>query len=173
MDDGRALRVGVTGHRHLADPSTVGVEVDRALDRLAGASGAATFVIVSSLAEGADRLVVDRVLARGGSTLHAVLPLEPDDYAKDFADQRSRAELDRLLAAAQDVTLSPVQESREAAYEHAGRTVLAYCDVLLALWDGRPARGRGGTAQLVEEAAALGKQVEVIAVERAVDAPVP
>ncbi len=48
----------------------------------------------------------------------------------------------------------PVAPSREAAYAGAGRAVLDRCDVLIALWDGLPARGLGGTAELVVEARA-------------------
>ena len=157
------LRVGVTGHRHLASPEDVAVAVEAVL----GALDADRLVAVSSLAEGADRIVAERVLATAGGSLHAVLPLEPEDYAADFADPDSRDEFTRLLTMAGTVTLSPRQESREAAYEHAGRAVLDLCDVLLALWDGEPSRGRGGTAQLVAEARALGRPVEVIPVVRA------
>lgn len=174
----RALRVGVTGHRHLADADAAAREVDRVLDRLVAAQGADVLTAVSSLAEGADRIVAKRVLARQG-TLDVVLPLDRDDYAADFADDASRHDFLRLLDAADSVSSSPRQESREAAYEHAGREVLARCDVLLALWDGEPSRGRGGTAQLVTEARAVGRPVEVVHVERAGsversgDAPTP
>lgn len=164
---GPALRVGVTGHRHLADAEAVARDVDRVLDRLVTSRDATVLTAVSSLAEGADRVVAKRVLARQG-TLDAVLPLDRDDYATDFADDASRHDFLRLLDAADSVSSSPRQESREAAYEHAGREVLARCDVLLALWDGEPSRGRGGTAQLVTEARAIGKPVEVVRVERAV-----
>ena len=37
-------------------------------------------------------------------------------------------------------------------YERAGRVMLDQCDVLLAIWDGKPARGRGGTEQILREA---------------------
>ena len=169
MTDARGLHVGVTGHRHLASPDTVARDVDAVLDRL----DASSLTAVSSLAEGADRIVARRILARAGGSLHAVLPLEPDDYRTDFAGSHAQDEFDVLLSQAVTVSLSPRQETREAAYEHAGRAVLDSCDVLLALWDGQPARGRGGTAQLVAEATALGKHVEIIPVERATDAPVP
>ena len=167
MTDAQGLRVGVTGHRHLAEPDKAAHEVDGVLDRLVEAHGVDVLVAVSSLAEGADRIVAKRVLARPHGTLHVVLPLDRDDYATDFADDASRHDFLRLLDAAESVSSSPRQESREAAYEHAGRALLDRSDVLLALWDGRPSRGRGGTAQLVTEARALGKPVEVIHVERA------
>ena len=160
------MRVGVSGHRHLADPTAVAVAVDQALDRVGRGPG---LVAVSSLAEGADRIVAARVLARDGR-LEAVLPLPADDYATDFADAASREEFADLLAVADRVTVvppDPADASREAAYARAGTAVLAACDVLLALWDGAPARGRGGTAEVVAEARAAGRRVEVVTVERA------
>src|SRR5687767_3786662 len=126
MTEGQALRVGVTGHRHLATPDAVARDVDLVL----GSLDAEQLVAVSSLAEGADRIVAERVLARPGGSLHAVLPLEPADYAADFTAPESRDEFTRLLESAAEVTLSPRQESREAAYEYAGRAVLKGCDVL-------------------------------------------
>ena len=161
------LWVGVSGHRLLADPAAVAAAVDRVLDRLC--SGGPTPVAVSSLAEGADRIVASRVLARGGR-LEAVLPLPADDYATDFRDPGSRAEFAALLAAADPVTVVPADAtdpSREASYARAGSAVLDRCDVLLALWDGAPARGRGGTAEVVAAARAAGRRVEVVTVERA------
>ena len=33
-----------------------------------------------------------------------------------------------------------------------GQYVVDHCDVLIAVWDGQPARGRGGTAEIVQYA---------------------
>ncbi len=158
--------MGVSGHRLLADAGAVAESVDQALDRIGRGSA---LVAVSSLAEGADRIVAARVLARGGG-LEVVLPLPVDDYATDFADAGSREEFTALLAAADPVTVvppDPGDPSREAAYARAGSAVLETCDVLLALWDGAPAHGRGGTAEVVAEARLTGRRVEVVTVERA------
>lgn len=158
--------MGVTGHRSLADPAGVRVAVDVVLDRLDP-----PLTAVSSLAEGADRLVARAVLDRPEGRLVALLPLEPDDYVADFADEASCEEFNELLAAADEVRViappAPDDGSREAAYERAGRAVLEGCDVLVALWDGGPGRGRGGTAELVAEARERGRWVVVVDVERA------
>ncbi|HRE00082.1 MAG TPA: hypothetical protein PLV68_02215, partial [Ilumatobacteraceae bacterium] len=53
-----ALCIGVTGHRTYLDPDQVQACVDAVLDRLwpaLDAADAASVVVVSSLAEGADR----------------------------------------------------------------------------------------------------------------------
>lgn len=162
-------RVGVTGHRRFGDLARVEREVDDALDRLEPNGIEPDGIEVwSSLAEGADRLVVDRVLARTGGRLVAVLPLDPDDYRRDFESIESNHEFDRLLAAATEIRVTGPDDSgtRESAYERAGLDVVEHCDVLFALWDQQPSRGRGGTAEIVAAARAEGRPVEIVAVRR-------
>ncbi len=155
-----SVRVGVIGHRSDLDPERLRPLVDAALD--AAAKGA-DVVVRSALAEGSDRLVADRVLARPRSRLVAVIPLPPNDYAADFADAASRAEFHRLLARAEEVVITSLKSepplTREEAYERAGRAVVDGCDVLVAIWDGKPSRGRGGTAEIVSYARSLGRPV--------------
>ena len=159
------VRVGVTGHRSFDDVGSVVAAVDGILDRLAGGA----IEVRSSLAEGADRLVVERVLRRPGSRLVAILPLDAEDYADDFGG--SVGEFDDLLAAADEVEVVPPQPTREAAYEAAGRAVVDGSDVLLALWDGAGSRGQGGTAEIVDYARERGVRVEVVRVRRAAAQP--
>jgi hypothetical protein len=166
-----AVRIGVTGHRVIADAEAVAGAVDRALDQVLGGACADSqrpIEVWSSLADGADRLVVHRVLTRPHATLVAVLPLEPDEYRTDF-DAASALEFDQLVEVADtlQVTGAGPSGSRESAYERAGHAVVDGCDVLLALWDGEPSRGRGGTAEIVAEARRRGREVIVIPVERA------
>jgi hypothetical protein len=162
------VRVGVTGHRALADRAQVEASVDAVLDRLLAEPGRDGIEVWSSLAEGADRLVVDRVLARPGSRLSVVLPLPADDYEADFADAASRDAFRALLARADEtVTVGPDGGgSRESAYERAGHAVVDRSDVLLALWDGEPSRGRGGTAEIIEYARDRDRGLEIVLVDR-------
>jgi hypothetical protein len=156
------IRVGVTGHRNLeferSDALQTMTEV--ALDRircLFEPEGDATVVltVVSALAEGADRLVARAVLGTQGGRLEAVLPFEEENYSKDFADEESKAAFLALCQRASVVVAGPDMEAgqvddpdaRARRYEWAGRYVVDDCDVLLALWDGQPSRGRGGTAE--------------------------
>ena len=106
---------------------------------------------MSALAEGADRLVAQQAMVRGAS-LEAVLPLPRDDYLADFSAEESKAEFLELLGRAAVVIEQPATPRREEAYERAGRAVVDRSDILLALWDGRPAQGRGGTAEIVSYA---------------------
>lgn len=52
-----------------------------------------------------------------------------------------------------------VEEPRTAAYGLAGRNVVENCDVLIALWDGKPVSGSGGTAEVVEYAREVGRSL--------------
>ncbi|WP_267360259.1 hypothetical protein [Methylobacterium sp. GC_Met_3] len=123
-----------------------------------------TLRIVSPLAEGADRLVA--LLAReAGYALTVVLPFSRTDYEKDFATADSRSEFDRLLdeAALESrpvLTLDGVRGDAETrSYEAVGRLVVRNCDLLIAVWDGRPARGRGGSGDIVGFATRFGPPV--------------
>lgn len=160
------LRIGVTGHRSFARTAEVGHAVDRLLQRLM--DGRDDVELWSSLAEGADRMVADLAIARG-ARLVAVLPVADDDYRHDFTTAGSRADFDRLLAVATSVEVTGPDGTgdRTSAYHRAGAAVVGAVDVLVALWDGGPVRGRGGTAEIVELARRAGTRVEVVSVERA------
>jgi hypothetical protein len=147
------VRVGVSGHRRL--PARRHAELSAAVDAVLDDVGDPG-TVVSSLAEGADRLVAWRGLRRPGWELTVVLPLPPDDYATDFVTAESHDEFARLLDAATEIEQVGPQRSRVDAYLAAGQLVLQRADVLVAVWDGEPARGRGGTADVVALARAEG-----------------
>lgn len=178
------LRIGVSGHRlppklPVEAEAPVRALLDRILATIVGAarereggyaalagssasdpasaaSLADTFVIVSSLAEGSDRLLAEAGLAAGFG-LEAVLPLAPAEYARDFDTQSSRAAFERLLARSAAVfDLNGRADEHPRAYEAAGFVMLANVDLLIAIWDGKEAAGIGGTAQIVGRAIADG-----------------
>lgn len=159
------VRIGVTGHRVLQDEEGVTRAVDELLDRLA-AGGGVVMELRSGLAEGADRLVADCVLARPGARLVGMLPLPPEDYMADFGTPASQAAFRTLLDRAAAVVVVEPAPTREAAYERAGRAIVDASDVLVALWDGEGSRGRGGTAEIVAYAMDRGVPVEVVRVTR-------
>src|SRR5580698_5231440 len=160
-----SLRIGVSGHRlppKLPEESEAPLRahIDRILAAIAAtareANAASALVIVSSLAEGADRIVAEAGLA-AGFALQVALPFNRAEYALDFETQASRTEFEQLLARARDVTeLDGGANERPRAYEAAGLFMLANIDVLIAIWDGEVAAGIGGTAQIVERAVADG-----------------
>jgi hypothetical protein len=173
------LRIGVTGHRRFDAVPAARAAVTRVVAALAD-QYRRPLEVWSALAEGADRLVVDAVLAADPTArLVALLPLAEDDYRTDFTDPASEAEFDRLLASADEVRVvrpSPddppeLAHDRPAAYLRAGLAMVDRIDVLIALWDGAPARGVGGTADVVAAARQAGREVVVVPVTRTVVAP--
>jgi hypothetical protein len=126
-----------------------------AICEAATASGhAPSLQIVTALAEGSDRIIAEVGLALGAS-LECLLPFAASEYAHDFANAKSRATFQALLARASSVLeLAGSRNDEGAAYEAVGRAVLARSDVLIAVWNGDGAAGRGGTAQMVAEAGA-------------------
>ncbi len=176
------IRIGVTGHRKLDNPAAMQAMVKKAIDaeverlfpeesrrkiesvRRAGTT-AISFCVLSPLAEGADRVVARAVLSDPDARLDVVLPLTLEDYLEDFATEESRKEFNELVDCCRKPALLRTRriqderrdagdqaELRRDAYDQVGRYVVDHCDVLIAVWDGQPSRGRGGTAEIVQYA---------------------
>lgn len=145
---------GISGHQK-APQSVWNLLADRLPDIL----GEPPFTGVSSLAAGADQRFAEDVLRRGGE-LHVILPSSA--YESSF-DQPSDLHLFRtLLSQASGVETLEFTEPTEAAYLAAGQRVVDLCDVLVAVWDGLPAQGKGGTADIVTYARSVGTPVNVV-----------
>lgn len=155
--------VAVTGHRDLVDAELAAIRsrVRDFLFCLRYQYPSRIVVVMSALAEGADRVVAEEALA-AGMPLWVVLPMARDVYRTDFGTQESRDRFDALCAAAQDLfelPLAPGVSPEEIAAHGAARTrqyaqlgvfLCAHCHVLLALWDGKPSDQLGGTSQVVQ-----------------------
>ncbi|WP_067171619.1 hypothetical protein [Microtetraspora niveoalba] len=148
----QALRVAVTGHRDLT-PATLDLVAAAIHEELRGRGPAV--VGVSCLAPGADQIFADAVLDLGGA-LEVVVPARR--YGRALPE-RDRAEFERLLARAGSVVRLPYDVPTPETYRSANEVLLDGADLLIAVWDGRPARGRGGTAEVVGEA--LRRDIEV------------
>ena len=98
-------------------------------------------------------------------------PLE--HYEATFAAP-DRVAYEQLRARATTVTTLPFDIPSEAAFYAAGRTVVDRADLLIAIWDGEPARGWGGTADVVAYAGQADTPVVVVwprGVQRAAPPP--
>lgn len=145
---------GITGHQKAPDETWSLLSV-----RLGELLKDPPFTGVSSLAAGTDQRFAEAVLKHGGE-LHAVLPSM--NYGSSMETEEHRSRFQQLLAAASKVEQLNYPQPSEEAYLAAGRRVVDLCDVLVAVWDGRPARGKGGTADVVTYARHVGRRVEVI-----------
>lgn len=133
----------------IADHARLRAAISQALAGLRNAYPDRPFRIYSALAEGADRLVVEEALDHELAQFTAVLPLPPQEYARDFQTSASRQAFDRLLGQAAEIIVIPDDDNRSGVYRRAGDYIVDHSDVLIACWDGEAARGPGGTADVV------------------------
>jgi hypothetical protein len=182
------MRIGVTGHRQLPDEESLSEKIrqvlkkdifdlfDKDSKKIIDSSPHTpiAFSILTPLAEGSDRLAAKEVLKLPDSRIEVVLPLTKEDYLQDFNTQESRQEFEGLLILARrPITLKrqnlseefpqgDLAEARRRAYEDVGRYVVDHCDILIALWDGEPSRGKGGTAEIIDYAEKRNRPVIII-----------
>ena len=170
----RDIVIGVTGHR-LHRLSNHGSAFYRALERtltfIRTQHPGAAFTVMSSLAEGADRLVARAAMDVLDARLHVPLPLPYDLYLDDFGAstvldrEASLSEFHELLGRAEryfelpalfgnQIELARTSQAgahaRARQYALAGAYVVQRSHELLAVWDGEAHEGEGGTAQIVQ-----------------------
>ena len=113
------IRIGVTGHRTLPDDPALAARVADVLTRIRApastSGGLLPCIVLSPLAEGADRLVATLALAAGHATLHAILPLPMESYMVDFTTATSRDAFRALLDRASEIIVLPPAKTRTAA----------------------------------------------------------
>jgi hypothetical protein len=150
-----ARRIAVSGHRGLPVPTAdlvseaIGVALAGLGDDVTG---------ISCLADGAD-LIFARAVSELGGSLEAIVPA---GQYRDGLPAGSRPEYDRLLAEAARVRQLPFAEPTSESYMAASKLMIDTADELYAVWDGKPARGYGGTADVVAYAHEHGKPVRII-----------
>lgn len=153
----RVTRLAVTGHRGFS-AATAGV-VDVALRGEIGKRAAGgPLVGLSCIADGADALFAQAILDHGG-VLHVIVPAR--EY-RDGLPEEHHPFYDALIAMAAEIIRLDRVESDSSAHMDASLRMLADADELLAVWDGRPARGPGGTADVVDAARDRGMPVTVV-----------
>lgn len=146
------MRIGITGHRDLT-PQTVAL-VDAAIEL--ELQKHADLVGITALAEGADQLFARSVLRHGGK-LDVIVP------SVEYRGRRENpAEYDDLLAAAERVTHLPFREDGPAAHMAAGLVMIERSDLIIAVWDGKPAKAFAGTADFVAYSRQVGVPVVII-----------
>ncbi|MEI5520490.1 hypothetical protein WB401_25885 [Streptomyces brasiliscabiei] len=153
---GPVTRIGITGHREIPEAALWAV---RSGIRAELRGRAATTRALSSLAAGADQLFAETALA-SGLQLTAVIP--GMDYEPHLGDDEVRAAYRRLLKCCAERVQLPYERTHEEAYYAAGRYIVDHADRMIAVWDGAPSRGLGGTADIVDYAHLTGVPVTVL-----------
>lgn len=144
--------VGVTGHRDipLEDIPKLEASVSDQLACFENKYRHSRYVLLTGLAEGADRLVARCAIARGWS-LGGVLALPRAEFEADFSTAASVAEFRDLLSRCDRVEeVAPAGHSRPECYELVGEWISIHAQCLIALWDGTDNGKKGGTADVVK-----------------------
>lgn len=154
---GAPIIIGVTGHRNLRkqDIPKLHELVTVELEKLIAQYSHSEFVLLDSIASGADSLCAE-VALNLGMMLICPLPLPIQEYRFDFLDLDA-AVFDTLIQKASGVFVVPNSEplpkvpTRDFYYRQAGIYIADHSHMLFALWDGQPAHPYGcGTAETVE-----------------------
>jgi hypothetical protein len=137
--------VGISGHQSLEPTSTRWLEkaLDTELTQLPISVG------VSSLAAGTDQLFAGAVLEHGWR-LSVVIPCH--QYERTFSNPDDKQQFWELYGRATERTTLDFAEPSEDAFLAAGKRIVDMSDLMLFVWNGLPAGGRGGTADIVEYA---------------------
>lgn len=140
-------RIAVTGHRGLTKRTME--LVDGALRaKLSEYAVGSSLIGFSCLADGADSIFAQALLDHGGS-LTAVVPAR--SYRDELPSEHHPV-YDELFRQASSAIHLDRDESDSQAHMDASVQMLDGADELIAVWDGNPARGYGGTADVVDAA---------------------
>jgi hypothetical protein len=148
--------VGFTGHQNIPAEAIEYVKEHLCAELQAYVPG--ELIGMCSLADGADQLFAQLILDASGG-LNVVIP--SSDYETTFDTQGLRRYHQLLSRASKTETLNWPEPS-EDAFLAAGRLVVDRSDVLIAVWDGQEAQGKGGTADIVRHAQQKGKRTIII-----------
>jgi hypothetical protein len=183
------LSVGVTGHRAEVLPAgslralrekirevlVLIAEAGQALferERECFAADRPRMRFVSPVADGADQIAAEVALELGWE-LQAIMPFSRDVYRASLADDEGRQRFDALLGRATCCLELPGDPHDSLdAYIMTGRATVSHCDVLIAVWDGKPPRGRGGTGEVVQLALTRGTAIVHVPLDLASEARV-
>lgn len=148
-------RVAVSGHRGLPEATTR--LVDQAI-RATLAHYGPELVGISCLADGADQSFATAVIDLGGR-LEVVVPARK---YREALPSECWSTYNGLFSKASHIHQLEFVESTSEAHQAASEYMVTHADLLIAVWDGLPARAYGGTADVVAYARTVGKPVKVI-----------
>ncbi|WP_406451252.1 hypothetical protein OG782_15375 [Streptomyces sp. NBC_00876] len=150
------MRLGITGHRGLSPE--VEAQVRTELAKLIADCPPADLVGISCIADGPDAWFAQAVLAHGGR-LDVVI--SSAEYRESLPDWHHPV-YDELMARAIDTHHTGLSESNSHAHQAGSEIVVGLADRMIAVWDGQPARGYGGTADVVAYAERVGVPVRIV-----------
>jgi len=150
------VTIGFTGHRVLDDEAKCRKSIFEFLQKRRTSTSELVYGI-SSVAAGGDLLFAESCIQLG-LPLRVLLPMPVEEFRKDF-DENSWSRAEQVLSKAAAVEVTGGNQSREECFYECGIETVQQSRLLLALWDGGPSQGLGGTEDVVSFARGLGKMV--------------
>lgn len=169
----KEIVIGITGHRAHRVATHRELVERRVRDELQAIDSkypGAEFVIMSALADGSDRIVAALALEILKARLVVALPLPYEIYKRDFghsehlSNKESNEEFQHFVGRASLYFEMPLrfggvetlerddavgEQARAEQYALSGAFIATRSHELIAIWDGRDARGPGGTGEVV------------------------
>jgi hypothetical protein len=158
------LKIAITGHRNLLNKREVRENIALSLQYFQKID--TDLQAISALAVGADTIFAQEA-NKLKIPVRYVLPFELKVYEEDFLDAQLTV-LQDLLAKNnnQYEVVSSLKdtkpETKNEAYFAVGKRLVDECDILVAVWDGQDAQGKGGTGDVVAYACSQNKPVHII-----------
>jgi len=147
------MKVGITGHQNLGEVETVAWVEKNLKDVVLKYNVHRGF---TSLAIGADQLFA-QILRDEDIPYTAILPCR--EIEKTFHTPAHLENYRRLLKHAAAVETLDFIDPAEIAFFEAGKRVVDLADLVIAVWNGQPAKGLGGTGDAVKYALDQKKRV--------------
>lgn len=138
------MKVGITGHQNIGSASDI-----EWTEQVLSAKIVEEHVThgFTSLAVGADQLFAFLLEKQG---LHYTVVVPCMNYDKTFKTAEDLITFLRLQKSAADVITLPFQEPSEEAFWAAGKKIVELSEIMVAIWNGLPAKGLGGTGDVVK-----------------------
>jgi hypothetical protein len=150
------LAIGFTGHRNLSDEGKCRAAIRRVLLEWKAKAPGVVYGVTSAAAGG------DLLFAETCVELHLpfriFLPAPQQKFREDF-DEPSWARAEAVFAKALSVDVTSSGEKLTESYYECGIETVQQSQLLIALWDGGPSQGLGGTGDMVHFARELGRPV--------------
>jgi hypothetical protein len=135
---------GITGHQNLGDEETISW-IENCLEQELRKYNIT--IGLTCLAIGADQLFA-QVLDKFNIPYIAIVPSEK--YVETFAQGSDRENYNKYLIKAKEAIKLDFPAPSEQAYYEAGKYVVDHSDMLFAIWNGKAAKGLGGTGDVVK-----------------------
>jgi hypothetical protein len=147
------MKVGIAGHQNIGSDKTIKWVSSVLAIKIKEYSIDFGF---TSLAVGSDQLFA-QLLRQSNIPYTVVIPC--GNYEKTFTDTASLENYQSFLDASAGTFQLPFPEPSETAFYEAGKEIVYRSDMIFAIWDGLPAKGLGGTGDIVKYARTLNKSV--------------